>query len=377
MLGWALAAIGARGGSAGAAVLSLGLGLAVLAAVGQIDANLRDAIARDLPERAPAFFFVDIQKDQMPAVMERLRTDPAVDRIDHAPMLRGIVTAINGRPAAEVAGDHWVLRGDRGVSYADALPARTQLVAGSWWGPDYDGPPQLSFAAQEAAEMGLELGDEITVNILGREIAARLTSTRAVDFSTAGMGFVMVMNRAALAAAPHSFIATVYADPDAEAAILRDIAAAYPNVTAIRVREAIDRVSDLLAGLASATAWGAAVTLMTGLLVLIGAAAADQRARRYEAAILKTLGATRARILWGLSLRAMLLGAAAGLVALGAGIGGGWAVSHFAMETGFAVAWGRAVLIVAGGATISLLAGLAFAWGPVSAGPARVLRTQE
>jgi len=111
--------------------------------------------------------------------------------------------------------------------------------------------------------------------------------------------------------------------------------------------------------------------------VLIGAAAADQRARRYEAAILKTLGATRARILWGLTLRAALLGAAAGLVALGAGIGGGWAVSHFVMETGFAVAWGPAVLIVAGGALISLLAGLAFAWGPVSARPARVLRMQD
>lgn len=377
MLGWALAAIGARGGSAEAVVLSLGLGLSVLAAVGQIDANLRGAITRELPDRAPAFFFVDIQQDQLPAILERLETDPAVSRIDHAPMLRGIITRINGRPAAEVVGNHWVLRGDRGVSYADALPRRTQLVAGRWWGAGYDGPPQVSFAAREAAEMGLELGDEITVNLLGREITARLTSLRAVDFSTAGMGFIMVMNEAALSAAPHSFIATVHAEPEAEAAILRDITTAHPNVTAIRVREAIDRVSDLLAGLASATAWGAAATLLTGFLVLIGAAAADQRARRYEAAILKTLGATRARILWGLSLRAILLGGAAGLVALGAGIGGGWAVSHFVMETGYAVAWGPALLIVAGGALISLLAGLAFAWGPVSAGPARVLRMQE
>ncbi|WP_111733518.1 ABC transporter permease [Roseovarius amoyensis] len=376
-LGWALAAIGAPGGSAGAVVLSLGLGLSVLATVGQIDANLRSAITRDLPDRAPAFFFVDIQKDQMPAVLERLQSDPAVERVDHAPMLRGIITAINGRPAAEVAGDHWVLRGDRGVSYAGALPPRTRLVEGTWWGAGYDGPPQISFATEEATEMGLKLGDEITVNILGRAITARLTSLRAVDFSTAGMGFVMVMNEAALAAAPHSFIATVYATPEAEAAILRDITTAHSNITAIGVREAIERVSGLLDGLASATAWGAAATLMTGFLVLIGAAAADQRARRYEAAILKTLGATRARILWGLTLRAALLGAAAGLVALGAGIGGGWAVSHFVMETGFAVAWGPAVLIVAGGALISLLAGLAFAWGPVSARPARVLRMQD
>ena len=133
----------------------------------------------------------------------------------------------------------------------------------------------------------------------------------------------------------------------------------------------------LLAGLASATAWGAAATLLTGFLVLIGAAAADQRSRSYEAAILKTLGATRARILAGLTLRSALLGLAAGLVALFAGIAGGWAVSHYIMDTGFEIAWGPAVLIVAGGAVISLLAGLAFALGPVSAKPARVLRAQD
>uniref|UniRef100_UPI003B51FA5D ABC transporter permease n=1 Tax=Roseovarius indicus TaxID=540747 RepID=UPI003B51FA5D len=376
-LGWALAAIGGPGSTAGPVVLSLGLGLSVLAAVGQIDQNLRGAIARDLPDQAPSFFFVDIQKDQIGPVLERLETDPGVSRIDQAPMLRGIISRINGRPATEVAGEHWVVQGDRGITYADAVPSRTTIVDGNWWGEGYEGDPQVSFAAEEAAEMGLKLGDEITVNILGRDITATLTSFREVDFSTAGMGFVMVMNQAALEAAPHTFIATVYADADAEGAIFRDLSDSYPNITAIRVRDAIDQVSDLLAGLASATAWGAAATLLTGFLVLIGAAAADQRSRSYEAAILKTLGATRARILAGLTLRSALLGMAAGVVALGAGIAGGWAVSHYVMDTGFEIAWGPAVLIVAGGAVISLLAGLAFALGPVSAKPARVLRAQD
>jgi putative ABC transport system permease protein len=358
-------------------VLSLGLGLSVLAAVGQIDQNLRGAIARDLPAQAPAFFFVDIQRDQMPLILERLEGDEGVSRIDHAPMLRGIITDINGRPAEEVAGSHWVLEGDRGVSYADAVPERTTVTGGEWWEADYSGPPQVSFAQEEAEEMGLSLGDELTVNILGRDVTATLTSFREVDFSTAGMGFIMVMNEAALAGAPHTFIATVYAEAEAEGAILRDISDAYPNVTAISVRDAIDRVSGLLAGLASATAWGAAATLVTGFLVLIGAAAADQRARSFEAAVLKTLGASRARILTGLALRAGLLGAAAGIVALAAGVGGGWAVSHYIMDTSFEVAWGSGIAIVTGGAAISLLAGLAFALGPMSAKPARVLRARE
>ncbi|NHQ74312.1 FtsX-like permease family protein [Roseovarius gahaiensis] len=376
-LAWALAAIGGPGTTAAPVMLSLGLGLSVLAAVGQIDQNLRGAIARDLPDRAPSYFFVDIQKDQMPAFMKRLNTDPAVSRIESAPMLRGVISRINDRPATEVAPGHWVVEGDRGISYADARPDRTKIVAGEWWGKGYDGPPQISFAEEEAQEMGLSIGDMITVNILGRDLTAELTSLREVDFSTAGMGFVIVMNAAALEGAPHTFISTIYAEQEAERDILRDISDAMPNVTAISVRDAIDRVSGLLAGLASATAWGAAATLLTGFLVLIGAAAADQAARTHEAAILKTLGASRARILASLALRAAILGAVAGIVALAAGIAGGWAVSHFVMDTGFEIAWASALSIVAGGAVISLLAGLAFAWRPIQARPAQVLRSRE
>lgn len=376
-LRWALAAIRGPGTSADAVVLSLGLGLSVLAAVGQIDGTLRGAISQDLPERAPSYFFIDLQPDQMPGFRARLDGDPGVSRVQSAPMLRGIITAINDRPASEVAGDHWVLEGDRGVTYADTLPEGTTLIAGTWWPKGYDGPPQVSFAAEEAAEMGLTLGDRITVNILGRDITATLSSLRDVDFSTAGIGFIMTLNPGALAGAPHSFIATVYADEAAEAAILRDVSEAYPNVTGITVRDAIDRVAGLLAGLAAATAWGASATLLTGFLVLIGAAAADQNARIFEAAVLKTLGATRARILASLALRAALLGAAAGSVAIAAGILGGWAVARFVLETPYSVIWPSALTLVAGGIAVTVLAGLAFALPALAARPARVLRARE
>ncbi|MCR8827690.1 ABC transporter permease [Pseudosulfitobacter koreensis] len=376
-LRWALAAISGPREGATSTVLSLGLGLSVLASIGQIDGNLRNAIAGNLPEVAPSYFFVDIQKDQMEGFTERLVNDPAVSRIDSAPMLRGVITRINDRPAREVAGDHWVTRGDRGVTYATELPDRTQITAGEWWAPDYAGPPLISFATEEAEEMGLSLGDTMTINVLGREITGTIASFREVDFSTAGIGFVMTMNPAALSGAPHSFISTVYATPEAEAAILRDLGSAYPNITAIRVRDAIDRVAEVLAGIAAASSYGAAATLLTGFLVLIGAASAGTQSRTYEAAVLKTLGASRRRILISFALRAALLGLAAGLVALGAGIAGGWAVSRFVMETGYQVIWPSALAIIAGGILATLVAGLAFAWGPLSARPAHVLRARE
>ena len=373
----ALASVGGPGPEARSVVLSLGLGLSVLAAVGQIDANLRAAIDRDLPARAPSFFFIDIQPDQIDRFRQRMQDDPAVSETESAPMLRGVITQINGRPAKEVAGEHWVVRGDRGLSYADELPEGTKLTAGEWWPKGYAGEPQISFAAEEAEEIGLKLGDTITVNVLGRDLTARITSFREVDFSNAGMGFVMVMDAAALQGAPHSWIATVYAEPEAEAQIARDIGRQMPNVTGISVKEAIGRVTEALSAIATATAWAAAATLVTGFAVLIGAAAAGERARVYEAAVLKVLGATRGRILASFALRAALMGAAAGLVAVVAGGIAGWAVMTFVMEVAYAFEPVSAIGIVLGGVLAVMLAGLLFALRPLAARPAQVLRSAE
>lgn len=373
----ALGAIGGPREEAMSVILSLGLGLSVLAAVGQIDANLRAAIDRDLPARAPSYFFVDIQQDQIDGFRARLAKDAGVSKVEAAPMLRGIITLINGKPARDVAGDHWVVSGDRGLTYSDSLPDNAKLTAGEWWPAGYDGPAQISFAAEEAQEIGLRLGDTITVNILGRDIEASITSFREVDFSTAGMGFVMSINPAALAGAPHSFISTVYATEASEAAILRDLAGAYPNITAIRVRDAIDRVTEALSAIATATAWAAGASLLTGFVVLIGAAAAGVRSRMQEAAVLKVLGATRARILASFALRSVLLGAAAGVVAIGAGGLAGWAVMTFVMEADYQFEPASAITIVLAGISATLLAGFAFALPPLRTRPAQVLRAEE
>ncbi|GGL52856.1 ABC transporter permease [Wenxinia marina] len=371
----ALGAIG-RGDEAVPVVLSLGLGLAVLAAVGQIDGNLRRAIQGELPERAPSYFFVDIQPDQIDGFRARLDDDPAVSNVDAAPMLRGIISTINGRPASEVT-DHWVVQGDRGLTYSAEPPEGTRSLTGEWWPADYDGPPLISFSAAEAEEIGLQIGDTIGVNVLGREITGTIANFRDVDFQSAGIAFVMSMNPSALQGAPHTWIATVYAEEEAETAILRDLADAYPNITAIRIRDVVDEVARLVGGIASATRWGAAATLLTGFMVLIGAALAGERVRTYESAVLKTLGATRGRILLSFALRAALLGLAAGTVALAAGIAGGWAVSVFVMESDFQVVWPNALAIVAGGVLASLAAGLLFALRPLAARPAGVLRARE
>jgi putative ABC transport system permease protein len=373
----AVSAIASGTERAGPVVMGIGLGLAVLAAVGQIDGNLRNSMTKSLPDKAPSFFFLDIQSGQLEEFNQRLLDNTEVDRVETAPMLRGLVTQINGKPAAEVGGDHWVLRGDRGISYAAAMPENTSLTAGQWWPDDYSGPAQISFSAEAAEEIGIGLSDSLTLNVLGRDITATITSLRDVDFSNAGMGFVILLNAGALAGAPHSHIATVYAAEAAEIPILDELGQAFPNVTGIQIREAVLMVSGIVSSIASAASIGAIATLITGFLILIGAASASSEQRAYETAILKTLGATRHEILVSFALRSAMVGALAASVALGAGLLGGWAVSNFVFESSFEVIWSNAALIILGGVGATLITGVLFALGPLSQSAAAELRHRD
>jgi putative ABC transport system permease protein len=334
-------------------------------------------MTKALPDKAPSFFFLDIQSDQLAEFNERLSDNEAVEKVETAPMLRGLVTQINGRPAAEVGGDHWVLRGDRGISYSGDMPDNTSLTAGEWWPKDYAGQPQISFSAEAAEEIGIGLGDSLTLNILGRDITATITSLRDVDFSNAGMGFVILLNAATLQGAPHSHIATVYATEASEVPLLDELGQAFPNVTGIQIREAVLMVSGIVSSIASAASIGAIATLITGLLILIGAAAASSEQRAYETAILKTLGATRREILISFVMRSAMVGALAATVALGAGLLGGWAVSHFVFESAFEIIWGNAGLIIFGGVGATLVTGVLFALGPLSQSAAAELRHRD
>ena len=376
----ALGALGGPGGDTASTMLSLGLGLTVLAAIGQVDVNMRSLIDDELPTRSPAFFFVDIQNNQLPDFMETARAVDGVREIETAAMLRGVVTKLNGVPAAEATIDPaaaWILRGDRGVSYAATQPPGSTLVEGEWWPEDYRGEPLVSFSAEHAPELGLTIGDTISVNVLGREVTARIANLRRVEFRDMGINFLMIFDPGFFTGAPHTHIATVHADEAAEGPLVRAVGGAFSNVTAVRVRDALDRVSEALGQIAAAARWGASVTLVSGLVVLVGAAAAGERRRTYEAAVLKTLGAARARILSSFALRAGFTGAAAGLVAILFGGLAAWAVITFVMDARFTFAPLTALAVVLAGALASLLAGLGFAWRPLAARPARVLRARE
>ncbi|MEL6979861.1 MAG: FtsX-like permease family protein [Pseudomonadota bacterium] len=375
---------GAGGGETRGAVLALGLGLTVLAAIGLVDYNLRKLVVDQLPQQAPAYFVIDIQNADLPSFLETTEALPGVERVETAPMLRGLITRINDMSAEDwtaagnvAEGFEWVLAGDRGVTYADRPPPGTTVLAGEWWAEDYSGEPLVSFGAEQGRGIGLSLGDRITVNVLGRDITGRIANFREVEFRTGGINFLMLFEPSVLRGAPHAHIATLYGEEPEAGAYLRRIATEFSAVTAIRVEEVLERAESVLLDVAAAARAGASATLITGLAVLIGATAAGQRRRIYDAAILKTLGATRGSILSAMTLRSALLGLAAALVALAAGAAAAWGVVTFVFQASFAFDFATAAAILLGGVAATLLTGALFSLGPLSARPARILRARE
>jgi putative ABC transport system permease protein len=317
-------------------LVSVGLGLATLAAVALTEGNIRREVLRELPADAPSFYFVDIQPEQLARFEALVRSTPGVESTAQVPSLRARIVAVNGVPAEQVKATpdtRWALRGDRGLTYAATPPPDTKLVAGRWWPADYQGKPLVSVDAGLAKGWGLGVGGTVTVNVLGRDVELTVASLRDIAWQRLGLNFVLVASPGLLAQAPHTHIATVrVATPD-QGTLLRRVSDALPNVTGIEVGSVLAAIAALVAQLAAALAAAGSVTLIAGVLVLIGAVAAGQQRRTREAVILKTLGATRAQIRAAWLVEFGVLGLAAGIVAALVGTLASWAVLRYVMHT--------------------------------------------
>jgi putative ABC transport system permease protein len=362
-------------------MLSLGLGLALLVTVVEIDGNLHREFAAALPEKAPSFFFIDIPAAQAARFDALMREQAPGATVERVPMLRGRIVAANGVKADELkpaAGSAWVLRGDRGITYAKTVPAGSRIVAGQWWNAAYSGEPLVSLESRTAHDLDLKIGDTITVNVLGRDVTARIANLRALDWENLGINFVLVFSPGIFDAAPHSEIATLtFADSGSaaeETALIKALAVAFPTVTAVRVKDALDAVDSLVGKLVLALRGASAVTLITAALVLGGALAASQRFRVYDAVILKTLGATRARLTAAYALEYLLIGLATAIFGVSAGTLAAYFVVTKLMEFPFAWVAGAAIEAAGAALLVTVAIGLAGTFNALGRKPAAVLR---
>ncbi|WGF90664.1 ABC transporter permease [Marinivivus vitaminiproducens] len=325
-----------RPGSAAPGVATaLGAGLTVLTCLALLQSNLGREVAVRLPERAPSLFVIDIQPGQAETFRQVVDGTPGASLLETAPVLRGRVTRIGDTPVDQVAIDPsvaWTVRRDRGLTYSGPVPPATEITAGSWWEEDYAGPPLVSVDEAIARGYGVGIGDTLTFNVLGRDITAEIGSLRHVAWEDAKLNFVFIFSPGLLSSAPYTNVAAVEVPAGAEPALLQDLSTAIPNATPISVRDLVAQASELLGQIGFAVGSIGAVTLVSGLLVLVGAVAAARRRHLYDAVVLKVLGARRADLLRNVMIEYLCLGVIAAVIGGVLGSAGAWLITTIVMN---------------------------------------------
>jgi putative ABC transport system permease protein len=319
-------------------LLAVGLGTFFILGVRGLQENLLRDFAVQVGEDAPDMFLIDIQPDQR----ERL----AAFFNDHhgtparlIPVLRARVIGVQGREVnlesyEDVRGRGSLSR-EYTVTYRPVLEANEQVIAGEWWDDERPSEPLVSIEERLRDRFRIQIGDQMRFDVMGRIITARVASIRRVDWRDfrAG-GFMLVFSPGTFDGAPHTYISALQGprEPEARGAMQAALVASFPNVSVIDLREVLDTVRAVINNVTIGVTVVGGLVLLSGALILVGAVSMTKFRRVYEAAILKTLGASSRLIAAMLLLEYGVLGAIAGTVGSVGGNALSWAVATYALE---------------------------------------------
>ena len=378
----ALANLHRPGSSTGALVTALGFGLASFVLLAAVQSAIDGNIAKRVPDRAPDYFVLDIPRDQVTEFEDLVRTADPQANWRTVPALRGAVLAFGTDEAMtrtaeleEIPDGAWALRGERGLTYADDLPAGNELTEGEWWGPFYDGEPLVSLDEDFAEAAGLEIGDRMTFGVLGVERTVRVANFRRIDWESLGFNYVFVFSPNALRDAPHNLAATIELSPGTPTGpLLQALVAALPSTSVIEVGGVLEQARTILEQVGIATLAAASVAVLAGLAVLLGAIAAARAARTYDTVVLRVLGADRRQILIMQLIEYVALAGALAFVALGIGSLAAWLVVTQLFEFDWLPDWGEVLAVLGLGIGVVLAFALGASLPLLRAKPAQALR---
>lgn len=356
--------LGRPGNQTRVVLLTVGLGAFFILAIQHVQANLLNAFSLELSDDSPDMFLIDIQRDQEAGV-RALVDGRAIEPAKLIPVMRARVVGVAGSDVNLEAYDDVRRRGlgrEYVITYRSHLEANEVMQAGELWdGPVPDGgTPEVSIE-EGIAMRGIGIGDLMRFDIAGREIEARVTSIREVDWSEArNGGFMFVFRPGPFEDAPRTFIALVRAprEPAGRAALQRDLITSYPNVSAIDIREIIRTIQGVVQNITLAITIVGVIALGSGMLILIGAVAMTRFQRHYEAAIYRTLGASTRRLTAMVAVEYGVLGTLAGLLGAGGAVALSWAVTTRLLEMAWEPAIHIAAIGVAATAAVVLMVGL-------------------
>lgn len=373
------------GGQVHLVLLTVGLGTFFIVGVRALQENLVREVSVDLGADAPDMFLIDIQRDQLSGVLSTLAAAaPAGTPAPRAmPVLRARVVGVAGREVTlenydDVRGRGSLAR-EYTITYREALERNERVVEGRLWAPTPSADGEVSIEESIRDRFGIRVGDTIRFDVIGRVVAARVTSVRHVDWSDGRAGgFMFVFRPGLLDEAPHGFIAFARgpATPQGRAQVMSQMAAGYPNVSVIDGREMLTALATVVNNVTLAVTVVGSLVVASGLLILIGAVAMTKFRRIYEAAILKTIGATRSVIATVLLLEYGVLGGLAGVLGVaGAGVLT-WALCRFAFNMTWRPLPGLLGGAVALCAVVVAAVGVAASWDVLQRKPLATLRAE-
>ncbi len=374
--------------------MALGLGTLVVLAMALVQRHLTDALAADVPADAPTAFLVDVQPDQWPGV-RALLADQGGEGIDSVPVVMARLRAIDGRPVEERVrrraapepttrrdegggererSRNWALTREQRLTYMRRLPADNRVVAGALWSdPDR---PEVSLEEDYAHDLGVGLGSRLTFDVQGVPIELWVTSLRSVDWRTFGINFFLVVEPGVLEDAPQQRLATVRLPPGREQRVQDLLAARFPNVTVIRLRELLAKIVGILDRIGLAVSFLGGFTVLAGVAILAGAVSAAAARRGREVALRKTLGFTRAGVAAIFAVEHTAVGLAAGLVGAAGGGVLAWVVITRGMELEWHLHPGLFAVALGGTAALAAAAGVAASARALLRRPLEVLREE-
>ncbi len=378
----ALANLYRPGAQTGALVTALGFGLSAFVMLAAVQTSLDRNIMARVPQRAPDYFVLDVPGAQTGAFVAAIKAESPAARVRLVPALRGAILAygppgrmIRVADLKAIPDDAWPLKGERGLTYSEAVPEGNAVTAGHWWPAGYAGPPLVSIDEKLAKVLDLKLGDRLTIGLLGVERSATIASFRRIDWDSLGFNYVLVFSPNTLAGAPHSFAATINLPAgSAKKPLLQRLVRDFPASSVIEVGGVLRDARALLSQMNIAILAAASIAVLAGIAVLLGAIAAARASRLYDNVILRVFGASRRQLL-ALQLAefgALTLVLAVVALALGSGIAWGIIVELFGFD--WLPDWPRVLATLGGGLVLVLGFALAGSLPLLRARPAQALR---
>ncbi|MBI1760457.1 MAG: FtsX-like permease family protein [Acidobacteria bacterium] len=363
-------------------LLAVGLGVFFVVAVRLLQVNLLDEFNVDLNNNARAdLYLVDIQRDQLGGLGAFIKqaTGEAPPLI---PTIRSRIAQINGREVnpdrAAVSDNRGLLGREYVLTYRPQLDASETIIAGRFWDSTPGSEAEISIEELLHKELGLNLNDHVTFDILGKQITARVTNIRRVDWRNARTGFLVVFRPGPLDNAPTMYVSALKGPkPGVERAqFQRDLVDRFPNVSVIDVYDIIEVARGIVGNVSLAVTFVGGFVFLSGLLILVGSIAMTKFHRLYESAILKTLGAKRKLIVATLLVEYGVLGLLAGALGSSAAIALTWAVSKYGLEITWRFVPSVNLLGVALALVLVMAVGVVSSWDVLVKKPLGILRSE-